>query len=98
MDSNLFEFKYVEIDDITAVCKINACPWSGTGEVKVEVRSEMISESPLVQACRDHHQETRFGRGGLNDHNQFYFLDRVGKKRGFASVSFGSCSGIFELE
>lgn len=87
-ESGTFEFEYQDISGVTLRCRTNGCNWQSTGQITIEVGSEAVVESPLVETGRQHH----ISKNIRSLHNQFY-LFRNGKRAGFASISSDSCSG-----
>ena len=85
------------INNITAKCRRSGCNWKATGSIEVEIHTEAtVTSSEIFELCRQHHDETRTEEGSMSDHNQFLLL-KNDKEVGFASVSSGGSTGIFNL-
>ncbi len=88
-ESGTFEFEYKDIFGVTLGCRTDGCNWRSTGQITIEVASEAVVESPLVETGRKHH----ISKNIRSLHNQFY-LFRNERNIGFASISSDSCSGM----
>lgn len=85
------------INNITAKCRRSGCNWKATGSLKVEIHSgATVTSSEIFRLCRQHHNETRTRKGSISDHNQFLLL-KNNEEVGFASVSSGGSTGMYNL-
>lgn len=89
--------EYQVISDITAKCRESGCNWKVTGSLEVEINSgATVVSSQIFKLCREHHDETRTVKGSFSDHNQF-LLFKDNQEAGFASVSSGGSTGMYNL-
>jgi len=83
------EFEYVDVEGVTASCEAWGCEWTGVGTVTIETGSDCLSESPLVEECRNHHLTT----GEKGEHFNFR-LRKKNREIGFATVCSCSVAGM----
>ena len=87
--------EYEVLNDITAKCRHSSCDWQALGSLEVEINSgRTVVTSEIFELCKQHHEATRIAKGSISDHNQF-FLFQNGEDVGFASVSSGGSTGMY---